>query len=166
VTQGGSGFVELVKLVGGIAGLATAAFTIWDRFTRGWPLAFVILEGSKDNPFFYLRIKNLGVDDILIADIVAWPRRIKVSASQSLNHIYHASMGDRPVSIIASDEHNDFPIIMGDELASLANKKVWFFIKWRRISMTWLPLPCRVSGTSRHKLIMMIEAHRKQWSSG
>jgi hypothetical protein len=62
--------VEFIKLVGGIAGLVTFAFTAYDRIIRNTP---VLGLGSIAHPIYrgvgpqvFIRIKNISSYDILI----------------------------------------------------------------------------------------------------
>src|SRR5262249_8414333 len=58
--------LEAIKLVGGIAGLVTTAFVIWDRWARGRPLAWVdATKRFTGNPEEYIRIKNPGYATVL-----------------------------------------------------------------------------------------------------
>jgi hypothetical protein len=153
-SQGGD-FVEAIKLFGGIAGLATAAFTIWDRLARGRPLAYVTLKGSPGNPYQYVRVKNVDRMDILITAIRPSPSRFRISKGHSLRAIVGAAMGERPAAILAPEQEHDFPVIIkSDEPAST----IWFFISWRRASVTWMPLPPKVISTSTRDLALMAQA--------
>jgi hypothetical protein len=62
-----SDFVELIKLVGGIAGLLTAAFTIYDRAIRTKPVVNLVAvkEWSGLRGTIFLKIKNPAAQDII-----------------------------------------------------------------------------------------------------
>jgi hypothetical protein len=50
--------LEAIKFVGGLAGLLTTAFVIWDRWARGRPLAWVTAKKFGANSFKYIRIQK------------------------------------------------------------------------------------------------------------
>jgi hypothetical protein len=69
--------LEAIKLVGGIAGLLTTAFVIWDRWVRGRPLAW--MDATKrftGNPEEYIRIKNPGYGNVFIRKVRVEPLNI------------------------------------------------------------------------------------------
>src|SRR5260221_8435075 len=65
--------LEAIKLVGGIAGLLTTAFVIWDRWARGRPLAWVTAKKFGANPLEYIRIQNPGPVGVFIKSVRAYP---------------------------------------------------------------------------------------------
>ena len=69
--------LEAIKLVGGIAGLVTTAFVIWDRWARGRPLAWVdATKRFTGNPEEYIRIKNPGYGNVFIRKVRVEPLNI------------------------------------------------------------------------------------------
>src|SRR5262249_16744570 len=71
--------IEFIKTVGGFAGLATAAFTIWDRWVRGRPLAWVTAERRfSGDPEDYICVKNPGYGDVFIRAVRVYPKTPKI----------------------------------------------------------------------------------------
>jgi hypothetical protein len=68
--SGGNGMlysvVETVKFVGGLGGLASPAFLVYERMFRNRPAAFLFPAEFKAN----LRFKNVAAETIIIDEIV------------------------------------------------------------------------------------------------
>jgi hypothetical protein len=54
----GNSMLEGFKLAGAIVAFVIALFTVWNRWARGRPLAWVTAEKFGANPLEYIRIKN------------------------------------------------------------------------------------------------------------
>jgi hypothetical protein len=85
--------VEFAKTVGSISGIFAAAFLLWDRFSKHFPVAIIVaqplVEGSQHiSPF--LLIKNVSDRPILIS----WGNRdrtkLRVAKDQSTHGIIHS----------------------------------------------------------------------------
>ena len=76
--------IETVKLVGSIVGLLVGVFTAWDRLVRGRPLASLAMTGSPTNAYRSIRVKNISQIDILITNVVAYPRQFKIAKNESV----------------------------------------------------------------------------------
>jgi hypothetical protein len=72
--------VELVKFVGGLSGLASAAFLIYDRMFRFRPLAFLIPVEHKTN----IRFSNVAPETVIIDQITITPPIVKVVKANDL----------------------------------------------------------------------------------
>jgi hypothetical protein len=97
--SGDSLFVEGIKLLGGIAGLGTAAFTIYDRLARGRPLVIVEQRTFIDRPTERLQIRILNTADehgILIRHIVPSPEVWKIARDDSTREMMLGSLDERP----------------------------------------------------------------------
>jgi hypothetical protein len=67
--------LEDIKLIGAIVGLATGLFTVWDRWARGRPLAWVTATRRfSGNPEKYICIKNPGPSDVFILGVRVHPK--------------------------------------------------------------------------------------------
>lgn len=62
--------IEILKTLGALAGLASGAFLIWDRFTKHYPVAIIearpLMEGSR-NIVPFLLLKNVSERPILLS---------------------------------------------------------------------------------------------------
>jgi hypothetical protein len=101
--------MEDIKLVGSLAGLATAAFTIWDRLLRGRPLADFDVDGRKTNARFYLRIKNPSDVTILVRGVHC--RGAEISRDHSLDAIVDSGMGEVASVILAPGAQHRFVVL-------------------------------------------------------
>lgn len=72
--------IEGVKFVGGVGGLASSAFLIYDRVFRNQPLAFLVPADFKTN----LRITNVAPETIIIDKIDIDPPVLKVAKRSDL----------------------------------------------------------------------------------
>jgi hypothetical protein len=73
--------IEFIKTAGGIAGLASAAFLIWDRLVRGRPLAELSAIVTPADPC--IRIVNPGTTGLLIRSVRVLPAGIYAVAKKS-----------------------------------------------------------------------------------
>jgi hypothetical protein len=140
--------VEAIKLFGGIAGLLTAAFMVWDRFLRGRPLAEVTAEKRFSNPEEYIRIKNPGPGDVLIREVRVHqkaPPIYEIAKDHSARAIISSLYGTDVSVLLRPGEERLLPIIERprdiDRPIDMSSRRVWFFIYWRKTSLTWLPQP-------------------------
>jgi hypothetical protein len=99
--------IEAIKLFGGLAGLATAAFTIYDRLIRNTPI--LGLASQADSylrglaPQLFIRVKNVSDYDLLITSwsvsregFIVSPNLTGQSAIDALSGVeWIASVGPR-----------------------------------------------------------------------
>jgi hypothetical protein len=136
--------LEAITVVGAIVGLATGLFTVWDRWTRGRPLAWVTAEKFGANPLEYIRIKNPGPGDLFILGVRAYPPKIYgVSRDHSGRAIADALSFNIDVNVLLGPgETRDLPIIDGRDpriSKDAPSRRVCFLIYWRKTSSSWLP---------------------------
>jgi hypothetical protein len=166
VLAGERTMLEEIKLVGGIAGLATAAFTIWDRWARGRPLAWPTIKTFGVNPFKFIRIKNPGPR--------AYPAGIYgVAKNDSSDAILQATVpqifGVADLhALLRRDAEYDLPIYYlsktkMDLEGNLPSRRVCFLIFWRKTSSTWLPqFPVWIMTSTRDLDHMAAPDHAEQ----
>lgn len=107
--------VELLKLLGGIAGLATAAFTIYDRAIRSRPIANLNADAPElwlgVPATVYLQIKNPTDRDLIIEEIsTSREPSLRVGTDMSTSGIIWSVMGVKHLSVIPAGEERAFPI--------------------------------------------------------
>jgi hypothetical protein len=116
------GFVEALKLVGAVIGIATASFIVYDRLFRDRPIFSLQASrpagsaSSVDNDI-YLRIKNVSDEDIIIDEISISPPHLTFSVDgevcsiakavlREFNQIVVGPLGERLlILIITQSEH-------------------------------------------------------------
>jgi hypothetical protein len=140
--------LEAIKLVGGIAGLLTTAFVIWDRWARGRPLAWVTIKKLGVNPYKYIRIKNPGPADVFILRVRAYPSRpYGIARDHSTKAILEAAFKSDAKVFLWQGDVIDLPIIelskpvVEDQHKATeapTNQSVWFVIYWRKTSSSYL----------------------------
>ena len=72
--------IESVKFIGGLGGLASAAFLIYDRIFRYRPSVFLIPANYKPN----LRFRNVAAETIIIDEIIISPPILRVARANDL----------------------------------------------------------------------------------
>jgi hypothetical protein len=72
--------IELIKFVGGLGGLASASFLIYDRVFRYRPSAFLFPADYKTN----IRFKNVAAETIIIDKITIKPPLLGVRRANDL----------------------------------------------------------------------------------
>jgi hypothetical protein len=138
--------LEAITVFGAIVGLATGAFTVWDRWARGRPLAWVTATMRfAGNPEEYLCIKNSGHSDVFIMGVHVLPKNPQiygVAKDHSVRAISSSFHGNVNVLLPAGKEQY-LPIIEVpknlDAPIDTARRRVCFLIYWRKTSSTWLP---------------------------
>jgi hypothetical protein len=142
--------LETIKTVGSFAGLATLAFTIWDRWARGRPLAWPTIKTFQGAPFKRIRIKNPGHGDVLVLGVRAYPAGIYgVARTDANDAILQATVpqifGVANLHVLLGrDAEYDLPIYyLSKNKTDLEGKdpsrRICFLIFWRKTSSSWLP---------------------------
>jgi hypothetical protein len=72
--------IEMVKFVGGMGGIASSAFLVYDRMFRYRPAAFLIPMDYKTS----LRIKNVADETLIIDEITIKPGILVVARASDL----------------------------------------------------------------------------------
>jgi len=129
--------LEGFKLAGAIVAFATGIFTVWDRWVRGRPLAWlsatVRTSGMPPDP--YIRITNPGPADLFIKSVRVHPTGVIYVAKDYAIRAQMAALESTDVNVLLrSGEKQDLPIIVGETVS----KRVCLFIYWRKTSSTWL----------------------------
>lgn len=134
--------IEFIKTVGGIAGLLTAAFMVWDRWARGRPLAWVTATKFGANPLEYIRLKNPGYGDVIVLGVRAYPRVYDVAKDRSVEATITNTGFQRDVRVLLKqNEERDLPIFPNRRKLpeGSASRRFCFLVFWRKTSSTWLP---------------------------
>jgi hypothetical protein len=137
---------ELLKTIGALSGLATALFTLFDRFLRFQPLVSVTaqlgLTSSNATPL--LRIRNVAPFDILVEKIEIEPTLIGLSQQQTIRAMVDVLTGDRITVLLGpSDEQLLYIILLDPSPRHLdASTRIKITVWWRRSETLWLrPAP-------------------------
>jgi hypothetical protein len=105
---------EIVRTLGAIAGLASAAFLIWDRATKHYPVALFearpLIEGGSHIEMF-VRLKNFSDRPILLS----WPngqgRGLYIARNDSVEGIMgYLSEGETTI-VLSSQAERVFPLL-------------------------------------------------------
>ena len=144
-----SSIVEAIKLLGGIAGLGTAAFTIWDRAVRGRPRlephitvdpvsGWLGTEAGTVN----LLIKNpgpgsIGIGTVRFGDL---PRG-EFDLEQDVGH----DVDPGRLMPIPPNEERVFPLIWAVEPGTKGfEQPQWLTVSWRPLTASFPRVPLRL----------------------
>ncbi len=92
--------VELVKFVGGLGGLASATFLVYDRIYRYRPSAFLIPVDYKTS----IRFKNVAAETIIIDQVVITPPMLLLARANDL-----VTVNQERAAVFYSSEDNKLP---------------------------------------------------------
>lgn len=150
---------EAIKLFGGLAGLVSAAFLIWDRWARGRPLAWVTAKEYWASRYQYIRIQNPGPADLFIRKVRAYPPIYSFAKDHKAESIAAATIGVDVHVLLAAGETHDLVLIPRDiETPDIPvfvprdpdSRRVSFYIHWRKTSSSWLwQIPVTVRSSAR-----------------
>jgi hypothetical protein len=131
--------------VGSVVGLATGAFTLWDRFARARPIASLVFRQEGERRFAVLYISNPGEYAILIRSIRVSPDVYFLSEhlADTGEMIREQVRGVAPFQIgpRSNAERRIASRYADGGALSAADQKVTFSVSWRRGSFTWLWQP-------------------------
>jgi hypothetical protein len=98
--------LETIKILGGLAGLVSAGFLVWDRWARGRPLAWVTARKFGASRYSYIRIQNPGPADLFIRKVRAYPPIYGFAKDHWLDSIAAATVdADVHVLLAAGETH-------------------------------------------------------------
>lgn len=146
-----SDLVEGIKLLGGIAGLGTAAFTIYDRLVKSRPIVSLMAAADRYDGVgdLYLRVVNRSDREIVITGIRSNPD-LSVRLHDDTESIIEGELGYEAARLVAPDETVFIQVFLDDELRETLPASVLelrFSVDWHRAAgPTWLKgLPLRAT---------------------
>lgn len=133
--------VEAVKFFGGIAGLGTAAFTIYDRLLKSRPIISICAAEAYGMGEAYLRIKNRSDFDITLTAIET-NSAASVLFHEDTRSIVQAALELEQHRVLAPDETAFLSIHLPYEFLQAlktSGDDLKFYVQWRRSAgPTWL----------------------------
>lgn len=158
--------VEGIKLVGGVAGLGTAGFTIYDRLLKSRPIMSICAAESFGQGQAYLRIKNRSDFDIVLT-AVETDSAARVIFYEDTRSIVENVLGIEQHRALAPGETAHLEITLPyefrEEMERLA-ADLNFYVRWHRAAgPTWLQglrLRASIRGSDLHHLL--IDAARRK----
>ena len=144
--------------IGGFTGLATFAFTIWDRLVRRRPIAFVVVKRVGGTNYLYLRVINPETADILVTDITCNPNAFTIADHETAEGAVRSAIGFAPLATISANASHDFSLFAGP---GALEQDGWtaFTVKWRRIDSFDTPKIPRVLSLRFETMRHMMAAH-------
>ena len=134
--------------IGAFVGLLAGVFTVWDRYAKGRPIAYLVFKNEGDEISPRLFISNPGDYSIFILSAKTIPdvfflsreleTRLLIEDQLSGITYWPIEPKGRAEFLIADRFKNGLPL-------GLPDRRVRFSIRWRRGSTTWLwQLPINV----------------------
>jgi len=151
--------VEGIKFIGGMAGLGTAAFTIWDRLLKDRPLVSIYgnIATNWIEPELSLRVKNLADEHIIIRAVHVNRPEIKVYPDRSLATVIGIALGDSRFALVDPKTERSFLIFdHGEFLERSELLPVAFEVEWSKTGSRYLGGRVKLR-TSNHELARIIQ---------
>jgi len=127
--------------IGAAVGFLTGAYTLFDRFMKGRPIAYLVASGPATNAVLSLRVKNVGQQDLMLRRLLSIPRLYEIAKNDSPLGIIEAQFGSF-MTVLPPGGQMDFPVFRSKSGRAGAVES-WgpcaFVISWRRTTCTWLP---------------------------
>lgn len=160
--------VESIKLVGGIAGLGTAAFTIFDRMVKYRPIVSLTAAAHPydDQGVPYLKLTNRS-DREIVVDSVEVPEGTALHFHDDLMSIIERQLGVTHARLLAPGETAYFEIYLDAEFREAldtSSQTLEFKVFWHQASgPTWLRgLRLRASIRGNELSLVLKDAARRK----
>src|SRR6266849_5193253 len=125
--------------IGAAVGFLTGAYTLFDRFMKGRPIAYLVASGPATNANLSLRVKNVGQQDVVLRRLFSSPRLYEIAKDDSVLGITEAQF-KAFMTVLQPGQQVDFPVFRSKRaLAAESRGRCAFVISWRRATSTWLP---------------------------
>jgi hypothetical protein len=127
--------------IGAAVGFLTGAYTLFDRFMKGRPIAYLVASGPATNAVLSLRVKNIGQQDLVLRRLLSIPRLYEIAKDDSVLGITEAQFKSF-MTVLQPGQQVDFPVFRsksGRALAAESRGRCAFVISWRRATSIWLP---------------------------
>jgi hypothetical protein len=131
-------FLESVKLIGAVLGIATAAFIVFDRVFRNRPI-FVLhakVRAPNDNDLF-LRVKNVLDEDIVIEKWGMSPAFVGLSKDDSFRAVFEAAIGNTPIAILPPLGELRLRLIILGAATGRENEPITISAQWNNTRRPW-----------------------------
>jgi hypothetical protein len=151
--------LEIIKTLGSFAGLATFAFTVWDRCVRGRPQVDVAAKKYGANSFKCIRLQNPGPADLFIVRVHTDPSIYVVAANDSFEAVEAALAGDDVNVLLRQGETCELPVVEPVDLPKDApSQQVCFTIYWYKTNSSRLWQPALTVKTSTRDIRSIADA--------
>ena len=146
--------------IGATVGFLTGVYILFDRFMKGWPIAYLVASGPVSNAILSLRIKNVGQQDLVLKRLLSFPRFYEIAKDDNPLGIIEAHLKSF-IAVLPPGQEIDFPVpVFASTLGEASRGPCVFVISWRRATNTWLPQIPVCLFTSRHTADQFKGAYR------
>jgi hypothetical protein len=121
-----------------MAGLAVAAFTIFDRFARGRPRISVFVAEDERS----IRVSNDAAYDIALLKWSVHPRVYSVAEEATVGSTARAAAGRSFQLMMKPKTEREFPLqlqYLNEKPRDQAHKRALIALRWRKGIALWLP---------------------------
>jgi hypothetical protein len=129
---------DWLQELGAVAGLAVAAFTIFDRFARGRPRLSVFVSDDQRS----IRVSNDAAHDIAVLNWSVYPPVYAVAEIESHQAATRSAAGRSFRLMMKPKSEREFPLIMHyqkDKPLDRAHRRALIVLHWRKGTSLWLP---------------------------
>jgi len=153
--------VEFIKIAGGIAGLASATFLIYDRLVRDRPIyAIHAKQGPPGNNPLFLRIHNALDEDIVVENWHIVPPLVGLSTDNSIRGMVGAVIGEMPRAILPPRGALNLVLVILGVATNRDSESIRISAEWSTTKRPWLFRRRVEIKTTVAKLKQWKEAHR------
>jgi hypothetical protein len=131
----GEFLLEAVKTIGSLSGICAAAFLLWDRYTKHFPVALIvprpIMPGSR-NISHFLYVKNASDRPVLIFWELDDSTRLRVAKDHSIEGIAMTLVGGESVISLVQGADVFLPILRPSNYADIDPDNILeIHLRWR-----------------------------------
>lgn len=105
--------LEILKTIGSISGIFAAAFLIWDRYTKHFPLAIIVaqpLMPGSQNIVLFLGVANFSDRPILVSWKNKDVTRFRIGKSQSVRGVLETLFEDETTVALGPKQEVFLPL--------------------------------------------------------
>jgi hypothetical protein len=137
----GDFLIEAVKLLGGVAGLGSAAFLVYDRLLRNRPALSLERRPVGAEAHACLRILNPADEEVLITIVECQPKGlIGVARNSSVEGAIRAAVQEPPTNLhLAPGAHASLPLVLLSSAQDQPHTPVKIIVRWRWMHRAWPP---------------------------
>jgi hypothetical protein len=131
--------LEAIKLIGGMLGIATAAFIVFDRVSRNKPIFALHAKPrvAGDN-YLFLRVKNVLDEDVVIENWRIEPDGlVGLSTGVSVRALVGAMIRQIPTTILPPLGEEKFNLVILDLTTNRKRKPLTISAQWNTTRHPW-----------------------------
>ncbi len=153
----------IVETIGAYCGLAAFGFTVFERFLKNRPAAFITTAQAGEKLRPQITVTNTDTRSIILDGIEVIPKVYFVEEGDKSEDILKAKVSGFPCTLIEAGQEKQFYIytrIKDGIPLEIKPRFVRIVIHWRKGSSTWLPQPPVRTRFSTKRLMDIVTGKR------